>query len=78
MTREEFDLVAAAVADAMDDIRRDVAMGNGPEIEPDAVLMNFGSYFAQRFNNDPNFDQAAFDEKADLNNPIPGESFRPV
>jgi hypothetical protein len=78
MKRQEFELVADAVAEAMQEIRRDVAMGNGPDIEADAVLMNFGEYFAQRFKDDPNFDRKAFDERADLNNPIPGDAFRVV
>jgi hypothetical protein len=76
MSRKDYQAIAAVIADTMATIRADVAMGNGPDIEPDAVAMSIGHGIADYFAKDnPHFDRERFMAAADLNDPIPSDAF---
>jgi hypothetical protein len=76
MSRKDYEAIAAVIAETMSTIRADVGAGSGPDIEADAVAMLIGegiaSYFAKE---NPRFDRAKFLTAADLDDPIPSESF---
>lgn len=76
MSRKDYVAIAAVIADTMASIRDDVKMGNGPDIEADAVALSIGYGIAAYFTKDnPRFDRERFFAAADLNDPIPSEAF---
>lgn len=69
-------MIADAIADAMQTIREDVKAGRGADIEADAVLCtvegNLLSVFSRLY---PDFDKREFSRACDLIDLIPSEAF---
>jgi hypothetical protein len=76
MTRKDYVAVAAAIHEVMTTIRADIAAGNGPDIEADAVALNIGYGLAAVFAADnPRFDRERFFTACDFDEAIPSEAY---
>jgi hypothetical protein len=67
---------ASAIRNSMAIIRRDVALGLGANIEPDAVVLSIAYGFMTHFAADTAFDRKAFLTACDLDDLIPSEAFQ--
>jgi hypothetical protein len=67
---------ASAIRNSMAIIRRDVALGLGANIEPDAVALHIAYEFVKLFSTDRAFDSKAFLTACDLDELIPTEAFQ--
>jgi hypothetical protein len=70
------DEVAEVIREVMGTIRSDVAIGSGPEIEADAVLLGVADGIAAKLSSYPGFDKAAFMLACDLEELIPSEQLQ--
>lgn len=68
------EVVSAAIAQTMGQIREDVALGVGANIEPDAVLLAVAYAVMEAA---PGIDRDDFLARCDLVDLIPEEAFRP-
>lgn len=69
----DLDLVSAAIAEAMGQVRADVGLGLGANIEADAVLLAVAYAVIEAV---PVIDRDAFLARCDLVDLIPSESFQ--